>query len=218
MVANLLVDPTFNGCPIYQDLSGGRVTYGPGAVHQRLTGSLFLTGEGIGAQPVVSSLTTLEKEGTIHRTVFTIAGLVLTSTYSASNGSQCAQQLYTFPRGLINIFGATSNLTILADGVGIVNTAAVVAALGTVSAPAAPTLTSTAANIAPSFAATLTAGAGVAKVKSTAGLLTDNTTTTNATQEPCYLNFAVPVVGTTAQGTLTVNGTIEILWVNLGDS
>jgi hypothetical protein len=153
--------------------------------------------------------------GQIRKSVFTLTGLSIAMTDAGAAGSHGSQKIYDFPEGNILVLGATTDLQILAGAGGITDTAAVVGAIGSVpTATDNATLTSTEANIVPSTAATLTGGAGDFDGQSTGVAVLDGT----ATPADAYLNFAVPDAGSSANDTLTVNGTITIVWMSLGDN
>ena len=156
-----------------------------------------------------------ESVGTI-RTVLTLTKQVITMTDAGAAGCHGSVKLYDFPACNLLFLGATCDLTVTAGTGGITDTAAVVAAIGTATVSTADaTLTTTEADLLPSTAATLTAGAGAAKGKTlTAGVVVFDGTTT---AKDAYLNFAVPDAGSTASDTLTVSGTITLVWSNLGD-
>lgn len=210
---------------IQRDANGNREVYGSGSVRVSEAGSKSLTTVGIGVSPLGVMSTAPgtvniveERDATLHRTVITLTNVVVPTTDGTTNGSQGNLPAYTFPRGLIEFLGAVLNLTIVGDGTGVISTAAVVGALGTVAAANDATLTSTEANLAPSYAGTLAAGAGVIKSKGVTSTFFDNTTFTNATQLAALLNFAMPDASSTANGTITVSGTITMNWFNHGDN
>lgn len=210
---------------IQRDSNGNREVYGSGSVRVNEAGSKLLTTVGVGVSPLGTMSTAVgavniveERDATLHRTVLTLTNVVVATVDATTSGAQGNLPLYTFPRGLIEIFGAVSNLAIVGDGTGVINTAAVVSSIGTVVPAVDATLTSTEANIAPSYAGTLTAGAGVVKSKGVTSTFFDNTTFTNATQLAAFLNFAMPDASSTANGTITVSGTITINWFNHGDN
>lgn len=210
---------SFENVPIIRDLNGTRLRIASGGTFLEDLGSIHLLGFGIGAIPIVTGLTSVtEKMGHIHRSLFTFTNMVITTTDGTTNGAQGSQKIYTFPRGLILILGGTANLTITGDGTGVINTAVVVGAVGSVAPANDATLTSTEANMIPSTASTLTAGAGVTKGRGVTQTYFDNTTNTNSTQLSANLNFAMPDASSTANGTITVTGTVEICWINLGDN
>ena len=156
-----------------------------------------------------------ESVGTI-RTTLKLSNQVITMTDAAAAGCHGSVKLYDFPACNLLFLGATCDLTVTAGSGGISDTAAVVAAIGTAAVSTADaTLTTTEADLIPSTAATLTAGAGAAKGKTlTAGVgVFDGTTTA----KDAYLNFAVPDAGSTGNDTLIVSGTITLVWSNLGD-
>lgn len=220
------MDATLNTL-IQMDKAGQRLVFGNGAVRVVETGARELITSGSGTSPLgtmstdpaLVALNVLEdRVAHFHRTRLVISGLAVPITYNGASGVQGSQLLYTVPRGLINVYGATSNLTLTGDGTNISATAALVSSIGSVAAAADATLTSTEANLIASTSSTLTASAGVMRGKSgVTPVQFDNTTTTNATQLPFYLNFAGVQACATANGVLTVSGTIEIVWLNLGD-
>lgn len=203
---------------IRHELNGNQQTFGAGSTLNYEPGHLITTSEGIGTALVDAAVVVLESLKTLHRTLFTFTAKVIATVDHTTNGGNATLPLYTFPRGNIQILGASSNLALTGDGTGVTTTAAVVGAIGTVVAASDATLTSTEANIIPSTVCTLTASAGVMKGKPTTALSVDNTTTTNSTQMTANLNFAIPDAGSTAAGTITVTGTLEIIWANYGDS
>ncbi len=156
-----------------------------------------------------------ESVGTI-RTTLKLSNQVITMTDATTAGCHGSIKLYDFPACNLLFLGATCDLTVLAGAGGITDTAAVVAAIGTATVSTADaTLTTTEADLIPSTAATLTAGAGAAKGKTlTAGVVVFDGTTT---AKDAYLNLAVPDAGSTGNDTLTVSGTITLVWSNLGD-
>jgi hypothetical protein len=156
-----------------------------------------------------------EQVGTVHKTVLTLTALSVTMTDATTAGNQGLQKIYDFPEGNILILGATTDLAIAAGVGGITDTAAVVGSIGSVAASNADaTLTSTEANIVPSTSATLTGGVGAFGGQSTASAMLDGT----ATAVDAYLNFAVPDAGSTGNDTMSVTGTVTLVWVNLGDN
>ena len=152
----------------------------------------------------------------VQKTVLTLTDLEVTMTDAAAAGSHGSAPLFTFPAGNILILGAIGTLSLTAGSGGLADTAAVVAAIGTVAtAVDNATLTSTEADIIPSTAATLTDGANAAvDMQSTAVAVKDGTTTAGVAR----LNLAVPDADSTASDTLTVSGTVTITWINLGDN
>ncbi len=168
------------------------------------------------AASITAGETVSDTETGLNKTVLTFTNVSVATTDATTNGAYGSMEIYDFPAGLIYTAAGSSNLTIARVGTGITTTAAVVGAVGTVAAAADATLTSTEADILPSTASTLTAGAGVTKAKSTATEATFKDGTTTAIK--AYLNFAMPDAGSTANDALLVNGTITLLWMNAGDN
>lgn len=155
--------------------------------------------------------------GGTEKTVLTLSGEQVTMTDAGAAGSHGSMKVFDFPAGSIVFLGATCDLTITAGAGGITDTAAVVGAIGTATVGTGDaTLTGTEADLVPSAASPLTAGAGTTKGKSiTAGIAVLDGT---AVAIDAWLNFAVPDVGSAANDTLTVSGTITLVWSNLGDN
>ena len=165
---------------------------------------------------VADSRLVVDESGGSIRTVLKLDKLVITMTDATTAGCHGFVKLYDFPACNLLFLGATCDLSITAGTGGIADTAAVVAAIGTAQvATADATLTTTEADLIPSTAATLTGGIGAAKGKTvTAGVAVFDGT---ATAKDAYLNFAVPDIGSAGNDTLTVSGTITLVWSNLGD-
>jgi hypothetical protein len=179
---------------------GGSVTYGSYPV---------LSSEGR-AQAAAGVGVTEDPTG-LKSIAIPLTNVAMTMTKDGANGGHTNKLLFTFPRGIIYCPVVYVNLTIVADAK-LTATSAIVGALGT--APTAidnPTLLSTEANIVPSTTCTLTDNAGAFAYKTATYIAPLDGKTT---APPCYLNFATPDAGITETGgVLTVNGTIEILWM-----
>lgn len=154
-----------------------------------------------------------ESRSAIHKTVLTLTNVKVNIASSGVGFGHT--DIYNFPAGLINILGAVMDLTVNnVGGAEISDTAAVVAAIGTVNAADDATLTSTEANIIPSTAYTLVGGTKQASGVATSGGLFDGHTAAIVAK----LNMAVPDADRSDNAEdLTVNGTITIVWTNVGD-
>jgi len=171
-------------------------------------------GKSMSVGSAATGVTSVDSETGLNRTVLTLVNASVATVDAGAAGAHGTMPLYTFPEGLIAILAATMNLTIARVGTGLTTTSAIVAAIGSVvAATDNATLTSTEADILPSTASTLTAGAGVTKGKTTAVAVLDGTTTPVVAR----LNFATPDAGSTATDALLVNGTVTLLWSNAGD-
>lgn len=177
-------------------------------------GGTILLASGIGAASG-TNVSAVESLPLTHKTVLTFAALSVTMTDATTAGCHGTQKIYDFPAGSILIAGCVSDLQITAGAGGITDTAAVVGSVGTAAVGTdSATLTSTEANIMPSTAASLTAGAGNCDGELAAPIILDGTTT----PVDAILNFAVPDAGSSASDTLLVSGTVTFTWFNLGDN
>lgn len=126
-------------------------------------------------------------------------------------------KIFDFPQGSIVIQGATANLAVTKTSAGVTATWNGDFAVGTVTAANDATLTSTEANIIPSTPTpAAVAGATTAKGRSTAAVTLDGTTTA----VDAFINFLVDDANhdvTTTPCNLILNGTVTILWANMGD-
>lgn len=165
-----------------------------------------------GTPVTTTGITASHRTGVTQELTITLVNQSVAITDAGASGAGGGLKVYSFPRGNIKLDNFTTNLTISRVSTAITATAAVVAALGTVTAAADATLTSTEADIIPSTTATLTAGAGVVKARAAASVYVDGTTTA----KDVYLNFAIPDAGSTGNDSLLVNGTITLQWNNGG--
>ena len=200
-VADEAIKPYQDNPTVFTILSGPSIYSTPGTVPTAAT---------------TAGVTTADTETGMNKTVLTLTNVSVATTDATTNGAHGSLEVYDFPAGLIFTAAATCNLTIARVGTGLTTTSAVVASVGSVTAGADDTLTSTEADIIPSTASTLTSGAGVTKGKSTASEATFKDGTTTAVK--AFLNFATIDAGSTANDALLVNGTITLLWMNAGDN
>jgi len=171
----------------------------------------FLTEDSIGA-PNGTGVTVKEygNGGTIHKTVLTFTNVSIAITDRTTAGAQGSLKIYDFPTGHLIMQGAAMNLTTLAGAGGITDTAALVGSVGTATVGTDnATLLTTEADIIASTAGTLSSGAGTLKNTGTQSLgIFDGT----GTAIDAYLNIAVPDAGSSADDTVTVNGTVTFFW------
>lgn len=161
-----------------------------------------------------SGLTKEESDGLVRQTVFTVSSLAIAMTDATTAGSHGYQKLGDFPAGNIAILGTVTDLSVTGDGSAVASDASVVGSIGTVQTQTDnATLSTTEADIVASTAATLTTDVGAMAGKSTALAVLDGTSSAKS----AYLNFAIPDADSSGDGTLTVTGTITMIWVNTGD-
>jgi len=150
-----------------------------------------------------------------HKTVLTFTNYVLATVDHTTNGAQGSAVIYTFPEGVIQLLGASYNLTIARVGTNIGATAAVVGSIGSAAAAITDaTLTSTEADMIASTSGTLTAGAGSLK---SSGSLVATAFDGHTTPITANLNVAIPDAGSAGDDSLTISGTVTLCWADLGD-
>lgn len=152
-----------------------------------------------------------------NKTVLTFKNTPLPLIDAAGVVARCALKIFDFPEGNIQIIGATANLALTKSAAGVNADWDGDFALGSTAAAADAALAGTEANVIPSTATPqAVAGATTAKGLSTGGVLLDGT----ATPVDLYLNVLVDDADqdvTTTPTNLIANGTITVLWANLGD-
>lgn len=170
---------------------------------------------GVGSIPsAVAPYVTLRVIGdTVRQFVFTLLALPVTLVKNGTSTGGGGTKIYTFPVGLIQPVGGTSNLTIAAAG-----DKSFLAGVGSAAADTGGTITSTEISFLPSTAATTTSGAGTCKMKSssttpTPGAVLDGT----STAVDVYLNSCLNADATGVEA-LTFSGTITLTVINHGDN
>jgi hypothetical protein len=194
------IDAATSGAVVRTVDSTTAVTSGPGAIGAA-AGTGVVAAE-YGGAPV-------------HKTVLTITNLAITVTDTGgANGGQGSQKVYDFPEGVIQLLGASYNLTTVAAA-GIGATAALVGSLGSAAAGVGDaTLTGTEADMIASTTGTLTGSAGTLAKH---GSINTTAFDGHTTALDAILNLAVPDAGISANAVVTVSGTITLVWANLGD-
>lgn len=192
------------------------LTYNTGEGAISLGAAGIVTTSGVGTAGG-TNVTVTERAGDGRTTVLTYEAEVIDITDAAANGAHGGLKVYDFPPGQLYVHGIVTDLAIVAGAGGISDTAAVVAAVGKGQVQTDnATLFADEATFIPMTAVTLTAGAADFHGKTSAqevGQVQDGT----STAIDLWLNFAVPGDDSTADDTLTVTGTITILWALMGD-
>ncbi len=169
----------------------------------------------VGSVAAVAGLSVTEYGGSdvVRQTVLTFTNMNQVFTDATGNVYYGGTKVYTFPTSSILVLGTVTSLTIARVGTNLPATASVVGSIGTATAGADATLSSTEADIVASTAATLTGGAG-AMYNAPSATLSIAASASN-TAKDVYLNWAASA---TSGGTdaLTVNGYIIINWIALG--
>lgn len=173
----------------------------------------LVTSSGVGAKAGANVTAVENGDGTVHKTVLTLAAQAITLTDEAGVVLYGGLKVYDFPAGVIKIHGATADLTVAVAG-NLVADADGDVGLGTITASNNSTLASTEQDILPTTAIPqLVASAGTADAIPTADVAPINGTSTAA---DAYLNFLWDDADHNG-GTMTASGTVTIIWSNLGD-
>jgi hypothetical protein len=146
-------------------------------------------------------------EGPIRITRLTLTNVPITHTDNGATGSG-GVKIYDFPEGVITLLGGVADLDFELETLTDSN---FVYAVGTATAGADGTLTSTEANIVASTAAALTSGAGTGKGEGT----TLSAVNGADTALDAFLNIASSTDPSTANDCV-VNGVIQFAWICVG--
>ena len=170
---------------------------------------------GNGTKASVTGLT-VKEYGTpiLHKTVlkFDDVSIVMDDVSGASTSG--GKKIYDFPAGSIVIVGAEVDVTGLAGAGGISNSADGDVGVGTVVANTTNTLSSTEQDIiSTTEIAQFASGTGPVHAQKAAASFHDGT----STAKDVYLNFLFDDADSSADDTLTVNGTVTLYWLNQGD-
>jgi sucrose-6-phosphate hydrolase SacC (GH32 family) len=155
--------------------------------------------------------------GAFNRETFTFVNTPVTLADAAGAIAYGGLNFADLPAGAIVVMGATANLAVTKSAAGVNADWDGDFSIGTVTASNNASLATTEANIIASTATPqAAAGATTAKGRSTAAVYLDGT----STAVELFLNFLVDDADhdvTTTATNLILNGTVTVLWANLGD-
>ncbi len=197
------------------DDQGIRVIDSGGQLQQGTT-AIGGTGAAAGSGVVAAE----DGHGRIHLTTLTLTNTPVVLADEAGVIAHGGLKIYDLPAGAVQVLGAVSDLDLTLSAAGVNADWDGDVALGTVTASNNNTLASTEANFIPSTATPqAAASATTANAQSTitqAGTVIDGTTTA----ADVYLNLLVDDADHTVGATPTniiCNGTVKLVWVQLGD-
>lgn len=165
--------------------------------------------------------TVSENGGPVHKTTITFTNTPVTMADEAGVVAYGSQLVYTFPAGLINFMGAIADIDLTKSSAGVDDDWNGDVGVGTAAASNNATLATTEQNLIPTTATPqASSGATTGDGQSTgteAGTLLDGT----STPVPVYLNLLVDDADhdvTSTACNLILNGTLTLLWANIGDN
>ncbi len=205
------------GATLIVDVNGIRVLDTSGNLLQSISAT---NPSGSGSTAVSSAVATETGAGAVHTTVLTFTNTAVALTDEAGVVAYAGTKVYDFPEGAILFLGATTNLALTKSSAGVNVDWDGDVSLGTITASNNATLSSTEQNLIPTTSTPqAVAGVSSAKSQSTAtesGVIFNGT----GTAIDVYLNLLVDDADQDVTGTacnLILNGTITIVWANLGD-
>lgn len=178
------------------------------------------TSAGIGSVPsgVASYVTAAEYgDGSYHKTVLTLTALPISTLDNGTAGHGGGSQIYDFPKGLVAIHGSSMSFSsITVDGTGLPDDSEIDLAVGTtVATSAMVSLTGTTADICSKDDITLSSS--VSATHQFQGTVSGgHNIDGSSTAKDAYLNVAATAATADANGTITLTGTITIVWSNIG--
>jgi hypothetical protein len=195
---------------------GANTLDGPTVVDDtlRVTGATTLTGQvytGYGNGAGTTGFVATERTSPIHQTTLTLTGKTFALTDDGTTG-HLGTKIYDWPEGYIQVLGASMDLACTSAGT-FGATGTILGSLGSVTAAADATLTSTEANvIASTSSGAFVASAGTIKGGPVAAPVELDGHTTAA---DLYLNMA-DAADPGADSVLTCSGTITVTWARHG--
>jgi hypothetical protein len=176
-------------------------------------GQRSVLGTGSVPSAVAPYVTAREVGDVVRQIILTLTNCPVTLVKNGTSSGGGGTKVYTFPVGLIQPVGGTTNLAIAAAG-----DKSFLGSVGSAAAGTDGSLTSTEISFLPSTAATTTSGAGTCKAKSssttpTPGAVLDGT----STAVDVYLNACLNADATGVEA-LTFTGTITLTVINHGDN
>jgi len=172
-----------------------------------------VTGDNGSALADATGLAVVNSVSGLNRTVITLTDYSLTLTDSEGNGAHGSVKLIDFPEGIIQVLGAIGDLALTA-ATGIAATATYDIGLGTETIGVGDAVLSGAeVDIVAKVEGDLT-GSAV-----TVDMVADTSATFDghSTADDVWFNVAIEDDDVTGTGAVTVNGTIVVSWLNLGD-
>lgn len=181
----------------------------------------------VGTVGTTSGLSVVERgNGAIHKSVITLNNVSIAinddAASSSDGGAWGSLKLYDFPEGHVAVYGAHMVFpagSVTAGSGGIVDAATLKMGVGTTAREygASFALASAEKNIVPENAAVGLTGGTTTAIESSAfttTLISDG----SSTASDAYLNVvAASDSDASAEDTLTVSGTVTIIWMNMGD-
>lgn len=174
----------------------------------------------VGAASAGAASVVETSNGIIHKTVITLEDFSVDTVDADTAGAHGSRVLYTFPAGVIQVLGGTSDLTVLKVGASIDVDAALVTSVGsTATVNDNATLTTVEADMIPSASTTLADSAGTSKGKSTAATMAAGVFDGTSSAVNARLNVAVAAADHGASAAaVEYSGTVTITWINHGDN
>jgi hypothetical protein len=175
-------------------------------------------GSGAGAAPAVTGLSAVESGSDVMRkTVLTFVNVAVPLVDEAGVVAYGGLKVYDFPAGLVSIVGAVADFALTKSSAGVNDDWDGDVGVGTVTASNNGTLATTEQNIVPTTATPqAVSGATTADGISTAAVVLDGT----ATAVDAFVNLLVDDADhdvTATPANLILNGTLTLVWTNIGD-
>jgi hypothetical protein len=174
--------------------------------------ALNSTGAGVAGTGV-----SVENNAGFSKAIFTFKNTPVVLADNAGVIAYGSLKFFDFPAGSIVIQGATANLAVTKSSAGVNADWDGDFGIGSAAADNTNSLSSTEQNVIPTTATPqAVSGATTAKGRSTAAVFLDGT----STAADLYINFLVDDADHNVTGTacnLILNGTVTVLWANMGD-
>lgn len=204
----------------HEELTVGKL-YVEEIIHQGDAAAIGETTVGVGAKNGSAVVAAEYSQGVLHKTKLTCTALTIAMSDDAGVAQYGGVKVYDFPAGMLCILGAVIDGSFTGYA-SLIDTFDGDVALGTVTATTGNTLTSTEANILQSTALTQAVDeVANCDAQSIATALTESGARWldgTATAIDMFLNFLVDDNAAHGTGNASFTGTIEFIWMILGDN
>lgn len=210
-----MTDDGYNAS-LFRPQGGEALVLGSASRLTLASGAVVSTADGTGSAGHVSVTAAEFGCGSVHHTRVTLEDSPILMMVEAAIVGYGSLKLYDMPAGAIYMIGATANLTCARAGTDIAEAYDGDFSVGSTYADNDATLSTTEQNIIPTTATPqAVAGATTAKGQSTA--VENAVINGTSVAVDVYLNFLIDIADITDNEPITVNGTVDMFWINLGD-
>lgn len=201
---------------IYHTDGGDRMVVQSNGTIEYQSGATILNAIGAGTVGVSSTgLSLVESgDGVLHRTTFTLDGFEVAITDHTTAGAHGSFKLYDFPAGYLKFVGSSLDVDVSCGTTGLTATATYAFGVGTVTAGVDNAVLATTEQ---DMINAITGDLSGSAVALGSALATDASKDGHTTAGDAYFNVAFAADDASDDDVCTLDGTVSITWINLGD-